>query len=174
MTRAEEAAPGVDDERKALLHFLQYQRDSVLSVVNGLDEKAWHTSVVPSGWTPAGLVEHLGDMERHWFEAVLAGSRERLPWDEGRPPYDPVAPFTCDRPSADILAYYREQCRRSDAVLEQMQLSAPPRGSHGDPENEPPSVRWVVLHVIEETAAHSGHLEIARELLDGRRDLGLR
>jgi hypothetical protein len=174
MTGTPAAETEADDERRALLHFLQYQRDSVLSVVDGLDEKAWHTSVVPSGWTPAGFVEHLGHMERHWFQGVLAGAADPLPWDEGRPPYDPVAPFTCERPSADILAYYREQCRRSDAVLAQMPLSAPPRGRHGDPESEPPSVRWVVLHVIEETAAHSGHLEIARELLDGRTDLGLR
>lgn len=163
-----------DDERKALRHYLQYQRDSVFSVVDGLDEKAWHTSVVPSGWTVAGFVEHLGSMERHWFQHVLAGSENPLPWGEGRPPYDPAAAFTCDRPSADILAYYRDQCRRSDEVLARMALSAPPRGRHGDPGNEPPSVRWVVLHVIEETAAHSGHLEIARELLDGHTDLGLR
>lgn len=163
-----------DDEREALLHYLRYQRDSVLSIVDGLDEKAWHMSVVPSGWTAAGFVEHLGNMERHWFQQVLAGSEDPLPWDEGRPQYDPVAAFTCDRPSADIVAYYRDQCRRSDEVLAQMALSARPRGHHGDPESEPPSVRWVVLHVIEETAAHSGHLEVARELLDGRTDLGLR
>ncbi len=164
----------MDDERRALLHYLQYQRDSVLSIVSDLDEEAWHRPAVPSGWTPAGLVEHLGNMERHWFQWVLAGSADPLPWDEGRPPYNPHAAFTCDRPSADILAYYREQCRRSDAVLAQLPLSAPPRQRHGDPENEPPSVRWVVLHVIEETASHSGHLDIARELLDGRTDLGLR
>jgi hypothetical protein len=55
-------------------------------------------------------------------------------------------------------------------------MSAPPRGSHGDPgtDDQPPSVRWVVLHMIEETACHSGHLDIARELLDGKTDLGLR
>ena len=47
-----------------------------------------------------------------------------------------------------------------------------PRGRHGD--DEIPNVRVVILHMIEETAAHSGHLEIARELLDGRTDLGLR
>lgn len=170
---AEDEADGA--EREALLYYLKYQRASVLSVVDGLGEEAWRTSVVPSGWTPAGLVEHLGDMERHWFQQVLAGAADSMPWDEGRPPYDRAAPFTCDRPPAGIVAYYREVCRRSDEVLARMPLSAPPRGRHGNPaEDEPPSVRWVVLHVIEETAAHSGHLEIARELLDGRIDLGLR
>jgi hypothetical protein len=169
-----DAAGEADEERQALLHFLRYQRDSVLSIVGDLDEDAWHRPVVPSGWTPAGLVEHLGNAERHWFQQVIAGSDDWLPWDEGRPPYDPEAAFTCDRPSADVLAYYREQCRRSDEVLAQVPLSAPLRGRHGGPDGELPSVRWVVLHMIEETASHSGHLEIARELLDGRTNLGLR
>jgi Protein of unknown function (DUF664) len=53
-------------------------------------------------------------------------------------------------------------------------LSAAPRGKHGDPDMEPPDVRWVVLHMIEETARHAGHLDIARELLDGRTRLGPR
>ena len=169
-------ADELDDEKRALLHFLEYQRASVLAIVGGLDEEAWHRSVVPSGWTPAGLVEHLGNAERHWFQQVVTGSEIDLPWDEGRPAYDPAAPFTCDRPSADVVAYYREQCRRSDEVLAATPMSARPRGRHGDPDmsKEISSVRWIVLHMIEETASHSGHLEIARELLDGRTDLGLR
>ena len=169
-------ADALDEEKKALLHFLEYQRASVLSIVEGLSEEAWHKRVVPSGWTPAGLVEHLGDAERHWFQQVVAGSDVDLPWDEGRPAYDPEAAFICDRPSADVIGYYREQCQRSDAVLAVTPMSAPPRGKHGDPDtdDQPPSVRWVVLHMIEETACHSGHLDIARELLDGQTDLGLR
>jgi hypothetical protein len=169
-------ATEADQERRALLHFLQYQRDSVLAIVDGLSEEAWHTSVVPSGWTPAGLVEHLGGAERHWFQQVVKGFEADLPWDEGLPPYNPEAAFTCDRPSADILAYYREQCARSDAVLAGVSMSAAPVGKHNDPdmEDEVTSVRWIVLHMIEETATHSGHLEIAREILDGRTNLGLR
>jgi hypothetical protein len=164
-----------DPEQQALLAFLDGQRDSVLSVVAGLDEEAWHRSVVPSGWTPAGLVQHLGDAERHWFQGVVTGSVAELPWDEGRPPYDPEAAFVCDRPAAEIIGYYRDQCARSDAVLAVTPLSAAPRGKHGGPEgNEPPSVRVIVLHMIEETACHAGHLDIARELIDGQTGLGLR
>jgi len=164
-----------DPEGQALLAFLDAQRDSVLSIVQGLDEEAWHRSVVPSGWTPAGLVEHLGGAERHWFQWVVAGSDAQLPWDEGLPPYDPEAAFVCDRPSAEVMGHYRDQCARSDAVLAVTPLSAPPRGRHGDPEmDEPPSVRWVVLHMIEETARHAGHLDIARELIDGQTGLGPR
>ncbi|HXW87194.1 MAG TPA: DinB family protein [Streptosporangiaceae bacterium] len=164
-----------DDEDQDLLYFLRYQRASVLSIVEGLSERDWHRPVVPSGWTPAGLVEHLGGAERHWFQQVVNGFEVELPWDEGRPAYDPEAAFVCDRPSADIVAYYREQCERSDAVLASTPLSAPPRGRHGDDSaDEPRSVRVVVLHMIEETACHAGHLDIARELLDGQTNRGLR
>ena len=162
-----------DDQ--ALLDFLRAQRDAVLAIVAGLDEEAWQRSVVPSGWTPAGLVEHLSGAEWHWFQGVVAGSRPELPPDEDPAPYDPTAAFVCGEPSAEIIAFYRDQCARSDAVLAQTPLSAAPRGRHGDPEMaEPPDVRWVVLHMIEETARHAGHLDIARELIDGQTGLGRR
>jgi hypothetical protein len=164
------------DERRLLLRFLQGQRDSVLSIVDGLDDEAWRTPIVPSGWTPAGLVQHLGDAEQHWFLDVMTGSSEDLPYDQGRPPYDPAAPFTTDRPPADVLAYYREQCARSDAVIARTPLSAAPLGQHNDPDSDEDiaNLRWILLHMIEETACHSGHLDIARELLDGRTNLGSR
>jgi hypothetical protein len=168
---------GIDDAGdQALLAFLAAQRDAVLSIVAGLDEDAWHRSVVPSGWTPAGLVEHLGGAEWHWFQGVVTGAVPEPPPGEDLPPYDPnAAPaFVSDLPSAEIIGFYRDQCARSDAVLAQTPLSAPPRGRHGDPESEPPDVRWVVLHMIEETARHAGHLDIARELADGQTGLGPR
>jgi len=164
-----------DTQDQALLAFLAAQRDAVLSIVAGLDEEAWHRSVVPSGWTPAGLVEHLGGAEWHWFQGVVAGVTPEPPGDEDLPPYDPKAAFVCDEPVAEIIAFYRDQCARSDAVLAVTPLSAPPQGKHGDPEmDEPPNVRWVVLHMIEETARHAGHLDIARELIDGQTGLGPR
>ena len=67
------------------LDCLQYQRSSVLAQSHGLSEAAWHTSVVPSGWTPAGFVEHLGGAEYHWFHSVVAGlPDEEMPGDEER------------------------------------------------------------------------------------------
>jgi uncharacterized damage-inducible protein DinB len=159
-------------ERDQLLFSLKYQRDSVLAIVDGLAEEHWQTSVVPSGWTVAGIIEHLGHAERHWFQQVVNGHEVELPWDEGRPEYDPNAPLVCERPSTDVRAYYEEQCRRSDEVLTGVSLSDRPKGRHRDAEVT--NVRQVVLHMIEETAAHSGHLEIARELLDGQTGLGLR
>ena len=182
-TRAAAAVSGVnqDDEARMLLGFLQYQRDAVLKVVEGLPEESWQTPVVPSGWTVAGMLWHLGGAEHHWFQDVIAGGAEEPPSDgaeeeEEQGEYDPYAAFTCDSPSADIIASYREECRRSDQVLAVTPLSAAPRRPDFHPDAEyaaqVTSVRYIVLHMIEETAAHSGHLEIARELLDGKTRLG--
>jgi hypothetical protein len=161
----------IDDEM--LRDFLRGQRESVLAIVDGLDEDAWHRSIVPTGWTPAGLLEHLGGAEWHWFQGVVAGKEPELPGDldEELPPYDPLTVvFTSDESSASVLNFYRGQCAQSEAVLATTPLSALPLGTHGD--FVPPNVRWVVLHMIEETSRHAGHLDIARELLDGTVRLG--
>ncbi len=164
-----------DPEDQVLLDFLDAQRDSVLSIVEGLDEEAWHRSVVPSGWTPAGLVEHLGGAEWHWFQGVVAGADPScrlgmwtcLPMTRRQ-----RSSATCPQRRSSISTV--TSARSSDAVLAVTPLSAPPRGRHGDPNDEPPNVRWVVLHMIEETARHAGHLDIARELIDGQTGLGPR
>jgi Protein of unknown function (DUF664) len=164
-----------DDE--LLREFLRGQRESVLLIVEGLDEESWHRSIVPTGWTPAGMVEHLGGAEWHWFQGVVAGKAPELPGDldEDEPPYDPMTVvFTSDEPSAEVVRFYRDQCAESEAVLDATPLSARVLGKHGLGEFEPPNVRWVVLHMIEETARHLGHLDIARELLDGKTRLGVR
>ncbi|HEX4093797.1 MAG TPA: DUF664 domain-containing protein [Trebonia sp.] len=79
---------------------------------------------------------------------------------------------TCDRPSVTVLSYYRAQCERADAIVAGVSLSDAPRGKHGG--DVVPNVREVILPMIEETAAHTGHLEVARELLDGTTGRGRR
>jgi len=171
MTSNADHASEASDEM--LRTFLRAQRESVLAIVDGLSEEAWHRPVVPTGWTPAGMLEHLGGAEWHWFQGVVAGKQPELPGDtdEDQPPYDPMSVvFTTEAPAAEVLAFYRGQCAESEAVLATTPLSSPPRGKHG--EDEPPNVRWIVLHMIEETARHAGHLDLARELLDGKVRLG--
>jgi uncharacterized protein YndB with AHSA1/START domain len=164
-----------DPQDPVLLEFLAAQREAVLAIVAGLEEQAWQRSVVPSGWTPSGLLEHLCGAEFHWFQMVVAGVEIELPEGAEMEPYDPMAAFVTEMSSAEVIAEYRDICARSDAVLAVTPLSAAPLGVHGDPDMEEPStVRWVVLHLIEETARHAGHLDIARELLDGRTRLGPR
>lgn len=168
---ASEHAGEADDEM--LRQFLRGQREAVLAIVDGLDEADWHRSVLPTGWTPAGMIEHLGGAEWHWFQGVTAGRQPELAGDvdDDRPPYDPqTVVFTTDEPSAEVLAFYMDRCAQSEAVLDATPLSAAPLGTHG--RYEPPNVRWIVLHMIEETARHAGHLDAARELLDGTARLG--
>ncbi len=120
-----------DPDDQALLAFLAAQRDAVLSIVAGLDEDSWHRSVVPSGWTPAGLVEHLGGAEWHWFQGVVAGKHpEPAPGDEDLTPYDPTAAFVCDQPSAEIISFYRDQCASSDARARRTAGCALGRAAH--------------------------------------------
>jgi hypothetical protein len=167
---ADHTSPSTDE---MLRSFLRGQRESVLAIVEGLSEEAWHRSVVPTGWTPAGMVEHLGGAEWHWFQGVVAGKEPELPGDvdDDQPPYDLMTVvFTSEATSAEVVTFYRDQCAASEAVLAITPLSARPRGRHG--EDEPPNVRWIVLHMIEETARHAGHLDLARELLDGEARLG--
>jgi uncharacterized damage-inducible protein DinB len=156
-----------------LREFLRGQREAVLAIAEGLSEEAWHQSVVPTGWTLAGMLEHLGGAEWHWFQGVVAGKQPELPddVDEDQPPYNPLTVvFTSDSSSAEAISFYRDQCAQSEAVLAATSLSAMPVGAHGD--FKPQNVRWVVLHMTEETARHAGHLDIARELLDGQVRLG--
>ncbi|MCR6488861.1 DinB family protein [Amycolatopsis sp. OK19-0408] len=149
-------------EKSTLQLFLRAQRESVLAILDGLGEEALTTAVLPSGWTPLGLVEHLGDAERHWFQEIVTGEVVRPAGLEPRTP-------------EVVFAYYAEQCRRSDEIFAVTELSARPRERHpGVLGEEITDVRGVVLHMIEETARHAGHLDVVRELLDGRTGLGPR
>ena len=170
-------APARDSEREALAFFLAAQRSSVLAIVDGLSDDQLSRTIVPSGWTPAGMIEHLGDAERAWFQIVIAGTSIEDADDE---PADERSETTGSRPTrgvADALAYYRAQIARSDEILAATPLVARPAARPvvdiGIP-HEVMTVRDVVLHVIEETARHAGHLDVARELIDGRTGLGSR
>ncbi|VVJ16438.1 Protein of uncharacterised function DUF664 [Amycolatopsis camponoti] len=157
------------DEKLTLLSFLRAQRESVLAILDGLGEDALATPVLPSGWTPLGMVEHLGYAERHWFQEIVTGTADPVAWP------DDHEPLTTPRSPDVVFAFYREQCRRSDEIFAATPLSAVPAGRHPTAlADEIADLRGVVLHMIEETARHAGHLDAARELIDGRTGLGPR
>ncbi|MGW5722967.1 DinB family protein [Amycolatopsis sp. NPDC003865] len=158
------------DEKSTLLSFLHAQRVVVTAILDGLGEAALTTPVLPSGWTPLGMVEHLGYAERHWFQEIVTGTADPLPW-----PGDDHEPLRTPRSPDVVFAFYREQCRRSDEIFAATPLSAPPKLRHPAPlGDEIADLRGVVLHMVEETARHAGHLDVARELIDGRTGLGPR
>jgi uncharacterized damage-inducible protein DinB len=151
------------DERTALLHFLAANRLAALQIVDGMSEEDGRRSVVPSGWTPFDLLVHLGGVERHWFLLVLAGDLSDAPARPGQ-----VSTL------AEAVASYRAECERSDQILTGFSLDDPLTVQPAELVGEVTTVRGVVLHVIEEIARHAGHLDLARELLDGRTGLGPR
>ncbi len=153
-----------------LIGFLDLQRARVLEIVAGLDDPLLRKPVLPSAWTVLGMIEHLGCAERHWFQRVTLGTAEPLPWADDE---DEDGPYTSSRPAEVVFAFYRDQVERANAVLASTPLSTPPQGRHNrDGADEVTDLRFIVLHMIEETARHLGHLDAARELLDGKVGLG--
>lgn len=163
------------DERAALTAFLRAQRHSVLAVVEGLDERDMRRPVVLSGWTPLGMIEHLAHVERFWFMQVITGTADPPGDCPGGDPQADDGPFVTARRLHEVLGFYREQVVHSDEILAATRLDACPAGPvPPDMADEIHTVRDVILHMIEEVARHAGHLDIARELLDGKTGLGPR
>ncbi len=161
-------------DKKALLEFLSAQRESVLAIVDGLAEPLFRTSVVPSKWTPLGLVEHITGAEYFWVQVVLGGKADPQPPDESTVVGE-WGPFLTDRPVSEVIEEYRQVCGLTDETIRDLPLETAPR--YRPPwvgPDEATDLRWILLHLIEETARHAGHLDIARELLDGRTGLGPR
>lgn len=160
--------PAAVDEKGMLVAYLDAQRRHALGILDGLSNEDMHRAVLPSGWTPAGLVNHLAlDDERFWFRAVVAGEPpviERIGKDGDA---WQVAP---DVLVADILDLYRQEIERSNAVIAATLLDAPPAWwPDFFPNFRLDNLRDVLLHVIAETACHAGHADAARELIDGKR-----
>jgi uncharacterized damage-inducible protein DinB len=157
--------PEPSAESAMLLKWLTGQREHVLGILEGLSDADLRRPVLPSGWTCLGLVQHLAvDVERFWFGNVVAGE----PIGAGASSEDAwqVDPGV---PADEVLGLYRREIERADAVIGRTGLDAAPAwwpDFFGTFRLE--NLREVMLHVIAETACHAGHLDAARELIDGR------
>jgi uncharacterized damage-inducible protein DinB len=155
--------PTSDREREALLDWLAAQRGHVLGVLSGLSEEDLRQPVLPSGWSCLALVRHLAiDNERFWFRAVAAGQPFSLDDETGWQ-------VSAQESAEDVLDLYRRETAAADAALAGLSLDArPARWPDYFDDWRLQDVREVILYVITETAIHAGHLDAARELLDGR------
>jgi hypothetical protein len=153
----------VDEEKDALLAALNSQREHVLGALDGLPEDALRRPALPSGWTPLGMVRHLAlEVEQFWFRGAVAG--EPITLTSG----DEAWQVPADVSAAAILDLYRGQIARADAIIAATPIGAMPKWWPDFFANFPPRpLRRTMLHVITETATHAGHLDAARELLDG-------
>ena len=153
--------PFTGGEKDSLHASLNRHRDVVLWKLEGLDDASLRRALVPSGTTLLGLVKHLAAVEYSWFCETFERETEPLPVD----PDDPDADLRVepDETTTDVIDFYRRARAAADAVI--LELDADDVGTawFGDPV----SLRWVLIHMIEETARHAGHLDILRELIDG-------
>lgn len=153
-------------ESDTLLRSLQQQRAHVLGILEGLSDEQWRRPVLPSGWTCQGLLNHLAiDVERFWFRAVVAADQSA--WDSLGA--EPAWRVDVGTPPSEVLSLYRAEAARSDEVIAATDLGAAPgRWPDFFGDFRLPDLRAVIMHVLTETACHAGHLDAARELLDGR------
>ena len=152
-------------ESETLLSSLSTQREHVLGILEGLSEEDLQRPLLPSQWTCAGLVHHLAiDVERFWFRAVVAGE----PWPDDEP--DNAWQVPAGLTASAVLDLYRREVERADAIIAATSLDTPPAWWPADLFGgwRLDDVREIVLHVIAETACHAGHLDAARELIDGQ------
>jgi hypothetical protein len=152
-----------------LIDFLDTQREHVLGILDGLNEEQLRSSMLPSGWSLLGMVKHLAlDAEHYWFRCIVAGESLSFFKDndlEGGRVWR-VGP---DETPDEVFALYRGEIARSNEIIRATPLETPPAILEewwGD--WKVPDVRFIVMHMIEETACHAGHLDAARELIDGR------
>jgi len=157
------------DEKAMLLAYLNAQRNHVLGILEGLSEEDLRRPVLPSGWSCAGLVQHLAlDVERFWFRTIVAGEPEQS--DISPEIMANAWQVPADVPVDTVFDLYRQEIARADAVIAATPLDASPAWWPEDrwPNWRHENLRQVILHVITETACHAGHADVVRELIDGR------
>jgi hypothetical protein len=159
-------APPLADERDLLLAFIQQQRDGIRNAAYGLTDEQARLSPSTSSLSVGGLVKHALDMERGWIDMVLQRQRESSPDS-----YENNFRLGADETLAGVLAEYDEVARETAAVIAGVDLDQAvpvPKGVPWFPQDiDAWSVRWVLLHLIEEIARHAGHADIVRESIDG-------
>jgi hypothetical protein len=149
-------------EREMLERFLDFERDTLIWKLSGLTREQLTAPRTPSGVGLLGIVKHLGYVERSWFQRRFMGRDVFIAWRG----VDPDADFHIgdDETPESVFAFYRaeiEESRRIVAATESLDAVA------ANPER-PVTLRWILVHMIEETARHVGHADILREQADGQ------
>lgn len=149
------------DERAMLTGYLDYYRAVLARKVEGLSREQAARPMAPSTMSVLGIVKHMADVENWWFELVFRGSKRVL------------IPATADDPDAgfriepgetveSVIALHRDECERSRDTTAAQALDGVAAKDGYDQ-----TLRWILVHMIEETARHAGHADIFREQLDG-------
>jgi hypothetical protein len=153
--------PFTGDEKTSLRAALDRHRDVVVWKVEGLDDEALRRPMTPSGTNLLGLVKHLAGVEYGWFCQTFGFATEPLPDLDA----DEEADMRADpgESTTDILGFYDRARTAADQAIEATGLDDLGTAWFGDQV----SMRWVLVHMLEETARHAGHMDVLRELIDG-------
>ncbi|MCP3859945.1 MAG: DinB family protein, partial [Phycisphaeraceae bacterium] len=145
-----------------LLTLLDNNRTVMVWKLDGLTLEQANRPAVASGTSLLGLVKHLAFVERWWFDDFFAGNTVDYPWSEE----DPDADFRIEEGETveSVISLYTEAVARSNRLVAEAHMDDLSVGSRG---GERFALRWIVAHMIEETARHAGHADIVRELIDG-------
>jgi len=154
------------DPKELLCGYLDYYRSVIARKLGGLSEAQLRASRLPSGWTPLELLKHLVHMEARWLRWGFAAEQLPRPWgDQDESGRWHVGP---EETAAALLAALEAGGARTRAIAAAAELSdvaaAGGRFAAGEPR---PTLAWILFHVLQEYARHAGHLDAARELLDG-------
>ncbi|HEX3948119.1 MAG TPA: DinB family protein [Acidimicrobiales bacterium] len=157
--------PLVADERTMLVGWLELHRRTLLAKCRDLEpEQLALRSVPPSELSLLGLVRHMTEVEEHWFRRIFADERPPARYctrDDRDGDFHGAAADN----AAEGLDAFGIECQRSRELLDQVDsLDRLSRRSLGD---QPVSMRWIVVHMIEEYARHNGHADLLRECVDG-------
>jgi hypothetical protein len=152
----------VTDERDGLLAYLAQQRGALCASVLGLTDEQARATPTASELSLGGLIKHSARTERRWVIAGIAGQPLPGLWPIENWPDD--FRMSQDETLAGLLSYYAQTAAQTEQIIaEGADLGQP---TAMDPEK---SARWVLLHLLKETARHAGHADIIRETLDGER-----
>jgi uncharacterized damage-inducible protein DinB len=163
--------PAFDLDERAMLHaYLDYHRATLVGKVQGLTQAQMTAQVIPSSsLTLAGLIKHLALVEDSWFTDRFAGLGEPEPWSEVDWDADPDWEFhtAVDDSPEELLALYDAACARSRAVFDAAPSLDDRSAATSRDSGDHFSLRWILCHMIEETARHNGHADLLREAIDG-------
>jgi hypothetical protein len=165
MPPSRERPPLTADERTALVGWLDLQRAIVHWKCEGLSDEDAHRAVLPDSplMTVAGIISHLRWTEQTWFEVLFLGLPANGPqFDKEVDAKDFMVEGV---PLAQLLDEYDRQCVLSNEIVAAHSLDDV--GKHPDFRSGGANLRWMLVHMVEETGRHAGHLDVIRELLDG-------
>lgn len=163
-TTAKTTKTSPSSERAGLREFLDYQRDSLINKTKGLSEAEARRTPTASSLCLLSLLKHSAIWERRWFQVILVGRSSPDHWPEVQSKEDDSTFQLTDLDTIEsVVADYREQISASNEILSTLDIDAPCAW----PDMADQNLRFVALHMIEETARHAGHADIIRESIDG-------